>query len=171
MNAKQKAEKIVKELKFDFRSFTIDRFIRSVEEFKHCRIKMRPWSMPSGMFGAWMTDSESGDEYIFYRDDVPPIHQIHIQLHELAHLLLDHSTLKITQDTVVNSITGEVILPFFQLAQLRSADISQTELEAEILASMIQEQVIHHDQLEQLMKGTSSDKNIANYLKDLGISK
>jgi len=65
-------------------------------------------------------------------------------------------------------------LPFNEYALLRSTDKRTDEryireLEAETLASVIQEKVIRSSQLDQLTSGISSDKNIANYLEHLGM--
>jgi Zn-dependent peptidase ImmA (M78 family) len=167
----RQAKKILNELDYDFRAFTIEHFISWIEGVKNRQIVMIPWEMPSGMFGAWMSDGDEPREYIFYRDNVPVIHKIHIQLHELAHFLCGHPTKLITKEMVQESRDGARELPFNELVKLRSPELSTYEFEAETLASLIQERVIHHSQLQELTRGTSSDKNIAKYLKDLGISR
>jgi len=164
------AKKILSELNYDFRAFTIENFISWIERAKHRKIVLIPWVMPSGMFGAWMSDGDEPREYIFYRDNVPSIHKIHIQLHELAHYLCGHPTKSITRKTLQESRDGTRVLPFDELVKLRSPELSAYEFEAETLASIIQEQVIRHSQLQELTRGTSSDENIAKYLKDLGLS-
>ena len=170
MEPNPQAKKILSELNYDFRAFTIEHFISWIERVKHRKIVLIPWVMPSGMFGAWMSDGDEPREYIFYRDNVPSIHQIHIQLHELAHYLCGHPTKSITRKTLRESRDGTRELPFDELVKLRSPELSAYEFEAETLASIIQEQVIRHSQLQELTRGTSSDKNIAKYLKDLGLS-
>ena len=41
--------------------------------------------------------------------------------------------------------------------------------DAESLASLIQEQIIRNSQIEQLTRGISSDKKVADSLKNLGL--
>ena len=97
MNPRLQSEKILADLQYDFRDFTIEHFINWVGELKGRRIFSFPLKMPAGLFGAWLSDGEEPNEYIFYRANVPPMYQIHIQLHELAHILLEHPTLRITR--------------------------------------------------------------------------
>ena len=174
VNPRLQSEKILADLQYDFRDFTIEHFIKWIGELKGRRIFSFPLKMPAGLFGAWLSDGEEPNEYIFYRANVPSMYQIHIQLHELAHILLEHPTLRITRKLLAAALSGQGELPFNELARLRSTvkpedSRSIREVESEILASVIQEQIIRHSQLEQLTGGISSDQNIANYLKDLGM--
>ncbi len=163
------ARKILSELNYDFRAFTIDHFAQWIETAKGRKLLFFPWKMPSGMFGAWMSDGDEPREYIFYRIDVPRLHQIHIQLHELSHYLYGHPTKSITRNLIQESHHGGVALPFYELVKLRSPELSTYEQEAESLASLIQDQVIRNSHIEQLTRGISSDKRIADSLKHLGI--
>jgi hypothetical protein len=175
VNPRSQSEKVLAELRYDFRNFTIEHFIQWVGDLKGRQIFSIPLAMPIGLFGAWLSDDEEPHEYIFYRNNVPPIYQIHIQLHELAHLLLGHPTLHINREILASALRGKGDLPFNELARLRSTakpedSRSIREVESEVLASVIQEQIIRHSQLEQLTRGISSDQNIANYLKHLGMT-
>jgi len=162
--------KILSDLNYDFDDFTINHFSDWIGDLKGRTIIRIAWDMPPGLFGAWMSDGDEPREYIFYRRNASPLHQIHIQLHELAHFLCGHPTKLITRNYLQESKDGIVALPFNDLVKLRSPNLSHYELEAEYLASLIQEQVIRHAQLQQLTKGISSDEKIASYLKDLGLS-
>lgn len=169
MEPSPQARKILNELNYNFRAFTIDHFITWIEAYKSRKLIMIPWKMPSGMFGAWMSDGDEPREYIFYRDDVTLLHQIHIQLHELAHFLCGHPTKAITRKSLQESRAGIRELPFNDLVKLRSSEINTFEHEAESLASLIQEQAIRHSHIQQLTRGISSDEKIAEYLIDLGL--
>ena len=169
MKPSPQARKILDELNFDFHAFTIDHFIEWVATVKGRTIILFPWQMPSGMFGAWMSDGEEPREYIFYRDNVPTLHQIHIQLHELSHYLCGHPTAKITKKLILEIRRYQTSLPFNELTKMRSSESSIYEHEAESLASLIQEQAIRHSQIDELTRGVSSDQKIASYLKDLGL--
>lgn len=169
MNPKSKAEKILVELHYDFRSFTIGHFIHWIGGLKERHIISIPWKMPPGMFGAWFSDDVESNEYIFYRINALPILQVHIQLHEVAHFLFGHPTVHINREKIAASIRNKTPLPFTELVLCRSTKKSAIETESEILASMIQEQAIRHSHLDQLTSGISSDENIARYLNDLGM--
>jgi hypothetical protein len=170
MDAKINPEKIVTDLRYDFQDFSIDHFITHVSETKKREIISVPWKMPPTLFGAWMSDGEEPKEYIFYRDNVPLIHQVHIQLHELSHFLLGHPTLQINRNKIGDVLTGKTSFPFAELPRLRSSDKSELELQAETLAALIQKQVIRHSNLEQLTSNLSSETKLANFLKTMGLT-
>ena len=170
MDTKLNAERILHELRYDFHNFSIDRFISFIGATKQREIITIPWKMPPTLFGAWMSDGEEPKEYIFYRDNVPLIHQVHIQLHELAHFLLGHSTLHINRTKITEVLERKASLPFDGLTRLRSSDKTDLEMQAETLASMIQKQVIQNSSLDQLNKDLSSEEKLANFLKTMGLS-
>lgn len=55
MDAESKGEKILKELGFDFQTFTIENFIQFVSEAKSREIITIPCDTPVAPFGAWMS--------------------------------------------------------------------------------------------------------------------
>ncbi|MDD5369135.1 MAG: hypothetical protein PHQ40_08620 [Anaerolineaceae bacterium] len=169
MDTKAAGESILRDLDYNFAAFTIEAFIHHVEKYKNRDIITIPWDMPPSLFGAWISDGEKPLEYIFYRKDIPPIHQIHTQLHELAHLLLGHPTLQVNRETMQDWISLRGEIPFRELARLRSSDQLDREKEAEVLASLIQEQVIRHALLDRLTQGFSTNEQIAVSLQSLGL--
>ena len=168
MDAAARAEKVLGELQYDFRNFTIHDFVSFVSQLKRREIITIPWRMPPTLFGAWMSDEEESKEYIFYRDNVPTIHQIHIQLHELSHLLLGHPTLQINRKVIAQVLEGEAALPFADLPRLRSPQKDDFEIQAEALANLIQKKVIRDSSLDQLMNDLSSEAKLAAFLKIIG---
>jgi len=169
MDAEKVASNRLRSLGYDFRDFSLDNFVSWVEAYLDRKILFFPWQMPPGLFGAWLSDGEQPAEYIFYRSNSETIHQIHIQLHELAHILLGHPTLRITKETLGNSWFGKTELPFQNMIRLRSDRMTHYEIEAETLTNLIQEQVLRHADLRRLTDGASSNSDIAMYLSDLGM--
>lgn len=170
MSKRSEAEKILQELNFDFTTFTMGGFVRFVSEIKGREIISIPWVMPSTLFGAWISDSDESKEYIFYRNNVSAIHQIHIQLHELSHFLLGHPTLQINRKIITEVITGISSLPFSSLPKLRSPQRAQSEVEAETLANLIQERAIRSSQIDNLIQDTSAEEKLANFLKMMSLT-
>lgn len=170
MSVPSPAEKVLAELHYDFRSFTIGDFVSHIGQARQREIITIPWRMPPALFGAWMSDADESKEYIFYRDNVPAIHQIHIQLHELSHLLLGHPTLQINRTLIAKVLEGEALLPFVGLPRLRSPQKDDLEIQAETLASLIQKQVIQNASLDRLVNDLSSEVKLANFLKTMGLS-
>ena len=79
MEPSPQARKILSELNYDFRAFTIEHFANWIETVKGRKILLIPWKMPSGLFGAWMSDGEISQEYFFFRKNAERLLQIHIQ--------------------------------------------------------------------------------------------
>jgi len=170
MDATLNAEKILKELQYNFHTFTIKEFVSFVGETTGREIITFPWSMPPTLFGAWMSDDEEPREYIFYRDNVPLIHQIHIQLHELSHYLLGHPTLQINRKKIMEVLAEKTTFPFGELLRLRSSEKTELEIQAETLAVLIQKQVIQKSRIDKLINDLSSESKLANFLKTMGLS-
>lgn len=163
------AERALKELHYDFRAFSIRGLISHISELKGREIITIPWAMPATVFGAWMSDDEEPKEYIFYRDNAPTIHQVHIQLHELSHLLLGHPTLRINRKMIAEVFEEKGFLPFTDLLRLRSPNQAECETQAEMLATLIQERVIQNSNMNQLLNDLSSEEKLANFLKTMGM--
>jgi len=115
----------------------------------------------------------AGDDrdYIFYEADTLPIHQVHIQLHEMAHMLCGHPAL------VINSQQARILLrqahpspSLYESLLLRSIRPDEMELEAETLTALIQEQVLRHSTLEKLTTALSSDEDIAEYMRAMELA-
>jgi hypothetical protein len=168
MSTHVRMKALLTELDFDFREFTMDRFVAWVQERKGREIRFIPWQMPPGMFGLWMSDAEDPCEHVFFDSVAPPLHQVHIQLHELAHIICDHPTARLThiemEDLLLRAVRDPEIL---NEVLLRAPNKAELEKEAETLAALIQEQVIHHEHLQQLSVAVSSDKAVVVHFKAL----
>src|SRR5258706_42082 len=125
---------------------------------------------PSYFFVNDKMSMEFAKEYIFYRDNVPLMHQVHIQLHELSHFLLGHPTLQINRTKITEVLEKKASFPFDELPRLRSSDKTILEIQAETLAALIQKQVIQYSSLDQLNNDLSSEVKLANFLKTMGLS-
>lgn len=168
MSTHARMKAVLAELGYDFRQFTMDHFVAWVQERKRREIQFIPWHMPPGMFGLWMSDAEDPYEHVFFDSAAPPLHQVHIQLHELAHIICDHPTARLTQAEMEDLLRRAVSNPeILNEVLLRAPNQAEMEKEAETLAALIQEQVIHHEHLQQLSVVVSSDKNVVAHLKAL----
>ena len=100
-------------------------------------INLIPWELPiPGPSGVWL--SQPDVENIFYQQETSRIHQDHIILHEIGHILADHHNDPIAAD--VFSDPGPDC-PEFLLGQgvHRTSYSEDYEYEAELVATMIQE--------------------------------
>jgi hypothetical protein len=168
MNAEMRMKALLRELDFDFSTFTMDQFVAWVEERKGRKIRFISWDMPPGMFGVWMSDADEPVEHVFFDQKAPPLQAAHIQLHELAHILCDHPTARLTRVEMVDLLHRGLQDPeVLQNALLRAPNNAECEQEAETLAALIQNQVVRHQRLQQLALAASSNEALMTHFKAL----
>lgn len=150
--------------RYDFAHFTLPGFIDWVAKERGKAIQMTAWAMPATIFGAWMEEEDT--DYIFYHEQAIPLHKAHIQLHELAHMLCGHATIKVTKETLT-----QVLMDEFSAAKLllRSTKSNQEEQEAELLTSLIQEQLQRDARLDELTKVVTADEEQRKLFIALGL--
>ncbi|WP_327586857.1 hypothetical protein OHA25_07495 [Nonomuraea sp. NBC_00507] len=120
---------------------TVPRLCAHLEAVRQRPITLMPLCglPPGGPCGIWVATSAT--DFILYRDSTSPVHQSHIILHELAHLIFEHShgldgdyrrlLLPNLGETAIQRILG------------RSAYATPEEREAETLASLLAQRISH----------------------------
>jgi hypothetical protein len=106
-------------------------------------IRLIPWDLPiPGPSGVWLSQPDA--ENIFYQNATTRIHQDHIILHEIGHILADHQNDPIAGDAFPGPGPD---FPEFLLQQgcQRTAYTEDFEYEAELVATMIQEWAVVMD--------------------------
>ncbi len=170
MSTELRMKAVLDNLNYDFSEFTMDSFVAWIESHIGRKIRFKSWTMPPGMFGVWMSDADEPVEHIFYDDTGPLIQQVHTQLHELSHIICSHPTARLTHDEMKTllfqsaedpTVLGDVLL--------RAPAKDGMEEEAEILASLIQHQAIKNQRLQQLAITASSDDDLSDHFKSLGL--
>ena len=118
--------------------FSVHRLCESVAVTRGRPIDLRAVAMPPDTAsGVWV--STRTNDYIFYEERTTPLHQEHIILHELGHLLGDHGT-----DAPLLAEATQVLLPDLDPELVnrmlnRTAYTAEEERMAETIASMILE--------------------------------
>jgi hypothetical protein len=100
-------------------------------------IELLPLSSDVGPFGLWVASPRA--DYIFFVQSTSRVHQVHIIVHELAHLLCDHTAASISEHELLQIVLPDLQPSVVQSVLKRSAYTASEELEAEILASIILE--------------------------------
>ncbi|HLI52105.1 MAG TPA: hypothetical protein VKU87_09920 [Thermomicrobiaceae bacterium] len=103
---------------------------------------------------------------IFYEEATTPLHQEHIILHELCHLVCDHQAPIVAPAEVRQLLFPDLNLETVERILRRSGYLAQEEQEAEMLASLILEQV----PLTDSTKETVVDQQNAGLLERLAFS-
>ena len=160
------------EIDYDFSQFTMEGFVNWLEERRGRKIECIPYQITSPFLSAaWVASDEQ--DYVFYLKDAPPVLQIHSQLHEFAHMLCGHTAksrvakLEKLLENAMQRMHSEKVSVL-----LRSNYADEVEVEAEVLASLIQERIMHHSRLKELTMADSLESDfaeqMARYLKLLG---
>lgn len=166
---KRQSKKEFSNWHYNFQLFSIESFKSWLEQEIQRQIFLIPFPMPNKAFGLWLSDAEDPHEYIFFPANRPSIYQNHIQLHEMCHIKSGHQTWSITSREVSGLLNGTISLDNFLPVALLRSEQKQTkdDLQAEMLASLIQEQVIFHDRFAELTVAWSSNPIFAEHLKIL----
>ncbi|QIS02061.1 hypothetical protein F5X71_06790 [Nocardia brasiliensis] len=100
------------------------------------RIRLVPWALPvPGPFGLWM--SRSHEDWIFFQAETTRVHQVHIILHEIGHILCEH-----VDDTDLNDVPDlgpDFPADLTKRGLRRTCYDEQRERHAEMVATIIQE--------------------------------
>ena len=172
----QVAQKIVDGLAIDFQQFTMEDFLAAVGESRKRQIFSFAIPMPPFVYGAWITDEERPYEYIFYDTNLSPLHQVHVQLHEVGHLLCGHETLRVSGQNLTQLIeviqTQNLSSEASSLLMRATTDTGgdEREEEAEAIATTIQSHVIQAARMKELSVAVSNNTQIQKLLYDMGLS-
>ncbi|RKT11333.1 hypothetical protein BX285_5281 [Streptomyces sp. 1114.5] len=100
-------------------------------------IRLVPYSLPvPGPFGVWLATTSA--DYILYQQETSKIHQDHIILHEVGHILADHQSDE-ADDEFWRQMTPDLSLEAVKRALRRTSYDQDHEREAELVATIILE--------------------------------
>ena len=156
-------------LQYDFDAFALDHFVQYLEVRRGRSVIRVPYDFKPGLTGLWIP-AETAD-YIFYTQFTHPIHQVHIILHEIAHMLLEHPCKRIDQilpAELVNTLRiSDKVLS--RSSKQVSGDVE--ELEAESFVYLVQERIVVAKRLFYLTNGQSSIEGLNRFTDSLGLLK
>jgi len=169
-DVKTRMRSLLDSLDYSFEEFTFDGFAEWIVQQRARSIIFIPYTFPSDLFGAWVKGSDK--DFIAFETDTPAIHQTHIKLHEMAHMLCGHPTVEIGKrqtQALLCSVLGPEPDVDLQASLLRSTHSNENEEEAEVLTSLIQERVYRNARMEELYKVVSGDHTafFMSYLEQL----
>lgn len=141
------------EQEYDFHHFSLSSFAQWVATKRQREMKRIGWQLPASISGVWVATQHV--DFVFYETRTPAVHQIHIQLHELAHILCNHKAIDlelepegISREAMLQYLAGAFdtnVRPIQAIEQLllRSARDNEEEQEAELLSALIQQRIAH----------------------------
>lgn len=120
------------------RPFSIPALCRRLEDQRGRVLHLHPLppeAATSGACGLVITTSIA--DHIFYERRTSTLHQEHIVLHEIAHLLFGHHTIDLSQEAVRQVLLPDLSPHLVQRLLARTNYAARQEQEAEMLASLI----------------------------------
>ncbi|MEE1753160.1 hypothetical protein [Streptomyces sp. SP18CS02] len=115
----------------------VDELCRRLGEHRGKPIRLIPWALPiPGPFGLWM--SRPAEENIFYQAETTRVHQDHIILHEIGHILADHQD-GATEGEDLPGLGPDYPRDSITRGFRRTSYSEDYEREAELVATIIQE--------------------------------
>ncbi|MEO8610895.1 MAG: hypothetical protein ABI690_23565 [Chloroflexota bacterium] len=161
----QYVRSVVESLRYNFRQFEIENFVHHLEAQRARSIVCVPYDFRPDVTGVWIP-AETAD-YIFYTRYTHPVHQIHIVLHEIAHMLLKHEHMRITEVLPSDADIFHLARDVGFMNSSRNQDDHQ-EQEAEAFVYLIQQQLVAVQRFDQLTRAVTSIKGLERFTDTLG---
>lgn len=125
----------------DYNNYAVGTVVDQVAGYRSHAIRLEPrpahLMLKTGGSGLWLAGNEH--DYIFYDMDTALVHQHHIILHELSHMLLGHCTYHVGSDSDV--------LALICMRNVMEDKRRKEEIEAEALASLMHKAIIQQIRL------------------------
>jgi len=143
---REKMQALLDTLDYDFGQFSMTGFIQWLKQRRGREIVRTSYPIPTPTAsGAWIAGEDK--DFIFYDEATFPFHQAHIQLHEMAHMLCGHPTLKVGRESL--SVLFRVVPTAIDLTRLETESLlflsrysDEAEREAEMFASLVQKRTL-----------------------------
>lgn len=119
--------------------FDLSAFCRSVAARRGRSLHLHPLPAQAaeGACGVWLATDRA--DHVFYAAGTGPLHQQHIILHELGHILCDHVTPGLTADDATALLLPDLDPATVARVLRRTSYTAPQEQVAEMLATMINE--------------------------------
>ncbi|MDQ6670672.1 MAG: hypothetical protein M3069_07950 [Chloroflexota bacterium] len=114
--------------------FELSAVVARVAELRARPIVLWPVANRPGPCGLWA--ALPGRDYVFYESDTSPMHQAHIILHELGHLIWGHQSAYVLDLDLLQSLLPDLDPGMIETVLRRARYETNEEQEAEVLASL-----------------------------------
>ena len=156
-NSRIDIQQVIQALDYDFEQFNLPDFVNHLEQQRNRTIHLNGAKLKSDLFGMWIPAPSA--DYVFFNATLHPIHQIHSVLHELAHIVLNHTCQPINE-VLPPELLAELGTSLTVKGRLRTAlpqkDRDPQEIESELFVFEIQKRVMSAQRISELQAGNSS---------------
>lgn len=143
-------------LGYDFESFTLDHFVAWIADQRRRPVHVYEVDFAGDLFGFWCPIATA--DYIFIKQQLHPTHRIHVILHELAHIVLDHQGVDLAEVLPPHLLEGldNAATQIVLRAPASYPASSTEEMEAEYFVTLVQRRLLQLNRLRELYgDGTS----------------
>jgi len=133
---------LIDSLEYDFSRFEMAAFKDYLEARRQRPIHILRYPFQNDVFGMWCPRASA--DFVFLRDDLHPIHQTHVFLHEVAHMLLDHRSADLSGylNTEAMAVLGDTpLVGHLRSARADAERVEAEEIEAEVFVALIQRRI------------------------------
>jgi hypothetical protein len=137
LRLRQRCQSVVDQISFP-RPFSVDALCRHIAGQRRREIHLHPLPPEAssvGACGVWLATAT--DDHIFYERQTSRVHQEHIVLHELGHMLFNHHTVDEKPADDVGGLLSDLDHSLVTRLLGRTNYTTRQEQEAEMLASLI----------------------------------
>jgi hypothetical protein len=115
----------------------VDALCRRLGERRGRPIRLVPHPLPiPGPFGVWIATGSA--DYILYQRETSKVHQDHIILHEVGHIMADHRS-TVSSDEIWQQLLPDISVDVTKKTLWRTSYDEEHEREAELVATIILE--------------------------------
>ena len=159
---------VIEQMNYQFDDFELDHFLAHIQRLRKRKLILRPATLKHEIVAIWVYTDRA--DYIFFKSSDHVIHQTHNILHEIAHMMLDHTRIPLkdmlTPELFNMLFPGEITGRPRRITREPSDD--PEELEAEEFVFAIQDRVMAANRIDQLMSKASSISEVNSYVEGMG---
>lgn len=166
----KRVRQAIENLDYNFQQFELESLVHRIEDRRQRGITRVPFPFQPGLTGLWVPATEI--DYIFYASNTHVLHQNHIILHELAHIVLGHrcqSLAQILPPELLAQLSAGVSFGRLRQVETMISDDEQ-EQESELFVYLIQEQVVRARRLAELTGESSSVPGFGRFTAGMGFT-
>lgn len=138
-----KLEHHIQSMRYDFEAFTIDHFVKHIEQITDRDIILQSSPFDSHISGIWVKAQTAN--YIIYNNQHHPIYQNYIILYLIAHIILGHEP-----KSLINMFPE--LIGFSLFCPSLIDDQSIEEIEAKTWVNLLHSQIMKNGRYNMLLK-------------------
>ena len=169
--SEKNVHEILLALNYEFSQFSITDFVQHIASHLERIIRITPWDLSGQLFGAWISNGDQQEEYIFYDRQLPLLQRHQVILHELGHILSGHTTKELSTRELNGMLAAKLLKAdekdIFHSAQLRAHQGGWEDAEAEAFAHIVQAAIRSSEPSKTI---AARSKQLNDYLDSMGLN-